>query len=88
MRYMLITYVKKANNQIDEQVQVTTSLKERDITTCNVILDFEKKVVEKASVNGTTISKDWNKIVDYYKQIYPDLISDLEKDNTLSTPEE
>lgn len=78
---MLITYIKKANGQIDEQVQVTTSLKERDITTCNVILDFQEKKVEKASINGTPIDKDWNKIVDYYKQIYPDLIGDLEKDN-------
>ena len=81
---MLITYIKKANEQIDEQVQLTTSLKERDITTCNVILDFEKKNVEKASVNGHPIPKDWTKIVDYYKQIYPDLIEDLEKDNTTS----
>lgn len=85
MRYMLITYVKKPNNQIDEQVQVTEKLKERDITTCNIILDFKEKVVEAAHVNGNPISKDWTKIVDYYKQIYPDLIEDLEKDNISDT---
>lgn len=81
MRYMLITYVTKPNEQIDEQVQITTSLKERDITTSNIILDFKDKVVQTAHVNGNPIPKDWNKIVDYYKQIYPDLINDLEKDN-------
>jgi hypothetical protein len=79
---MLITYIKKSNNQIDEQVQVTENLKERDITTCNIILDFKDKVVQTAHVNGKPIPKDWTKMVDYYKQIYPDLIEDLEKDNT------
>lgn len=83
MRYMLITYIKKANEQIDEQVQLSNNLKERDITTCNVILDFKDKKVEKASVNGNPIPKDWTKIVDYYKQVYPDLIEGLENDNTI-----
>lgn len=82
MRYMLITYIKKPNQQIDEQVQVSENLKERDITTCNIILDFKEKVVQNAHVNGKPIPKDWNKMVDYYKQIYPDLIDDLEKDNS------
>jgi len=78
---MMLTYIRKPDGKIDEQVQVSTKIKERDVTTCNVILDFEKKNVEKASVNGHPIPKDWTKIVDYYKQIYPDLIEDLEKSN-------
>jgi hypothetical protein len=82
MRYMLLTYIRKPNGQIDEQVQVTTKLRERDLTTCNVILDFKDKKVEKASIDGTSIPRNWNTIVDYYKEHYPDLISDLEKDNT------
>jgi hypothetical protein len=79
---MLITYVTKSSGQIDEQVQVVASVKERDITTCNIILDFQKKVVDTAHVDGTQIPKDWDKIVDYYKKIYPDVIDDLEKSNT------
>ena len=79
---MLLTYIRKPNGQIDEQVQVTTKLRERDLTTCNVILDFKDKKVEKASIDGTSIPRNWNTIVDYYKEHYPDLISDLEKDNT------
>ena len=82
MRYMLLTYIRKPNGQIDEQIQVTTKLRERDLTTCNVILDFKDKKVEKASIDGTSIPRNWNTIVDYYKEHYPDLISDLEKDNT------
>jgi hypothetical protein len=79
---MLLTYIRKPNGQIDEQVQVTTKLRERDITTCNVILDFKDKKVEKASIDGTSIPRNWITIVDYYKEHYPDLIGDLEKDNT------
>ena len=78
---MLITYVRKPNDQIDEQVQMSNSLKERDITTCNIILDFENKSVEKSTINGETIHKDFQKIVEYYKQVYPDLIDELEKAN-------
>lgn len=82
MRYMLFTYIKKPDGKIDEQVQMSNKLKERDITTCNVILDFKQKIVEKASVDGTSIPRDWNTIVEYYREYYSDLIEDLEKHNT------
>ena len=48
---MLITYVRKPNDQIDEQVQMSNSLKERDIATCNIILDFEKKFINQKNTN-------------------------------------
>lgn len=79
---MLFTYIKKPDGKIDEQVQMSNKLKERDITTCNVILDFKQKIVEKASVDGTSIPRDWNTIVEYYREYYSDLIEDLEKHNT------
>jgi hypothetical protein len=82
MRYMLFTYIKKPDGKIDEQVQMSNKLKERDITTCNVILDFKEKTVEKASIDGTTIPRDWTTIVEYYREHYSDLIEDLEKHNT------
>jgi len=81
MRYMLFTYIKKPDGKIDEQVQMSNKLKERDITTCNVILDFKQKIVEKASIDGTSIPRDWNTIVEYYREHYSDLIEDLEKHN-------
>jgi hypothetical protein len=81
MRYMLFTYIKKPDGKIDEQVQMSTKLKERDISTCNVILDFKEKIVEKASIDGTTIPRDWNTIVEYYREHYSDLIENLEKHN-------
>jgi len=79
---MLFTYIKKPDGKIDEQVQMSNKLKERDITTCNVILDFKQKMVEKASIDGTSIPRDWNTIVEYYREHYSDLIEDLEKHNT------
>jgi len=81
MRYMLFTYIKKPDGKIDEQVQMSTKLKERDISTCNVILDFKEKIVEKASIDGTTIPRDWNTIIEYYREHYSDLIENLEKHN-------
>ena len=81
MRYMMLTYIRKPDGKIDEQVQVSTKIKERDITTCNVILDFKEKVVEKASIDGTSIPRNWETIVEYYREHYSDLIEDLEKSN-------
>jgi hypothetical protein len=78
---MMLTYIRKPDGKIDEQVQVSTKIKERDITTCNVILDFKEKIVEKASIDGTSIPRNWETIVEYYREHYADLIEDLEKSN-------
>ena len=92
MRYMLITYVKKPNNQIDEQVQVTEKLKERDITTCNIILDFKERKVLKNVVQGQALGLPWPTLTEYYNNIYPDQLAELEKINiqeirdVMSTP--
>ena len=72
--------MKRADGTIDEHVQVAKTLKPRDITTGNVILDFKEKKVEKAIVDGQAIPTDWATIETYYQQVYPDLIADLQKD--------
>ena len=77
----MLTYIRKPDGKIDEQVQVSTKIKERDVTTCNVILDFKEKIVEKASIDGTSIPRNWETIVEYYREHYADLIEDLEKSN-------
>jgi hypothetical protein len=81
MRYLIITYIKKADGSIDEQVQVSKNLKERDHQTANIILDFKEKKVEKAYIEGNTIPHEWVTIEEYYHQVYPDLIEDLRKQN-------
>jgi len=78
MRYLLITFMKKADGKIDEQLQVAKSIKPRDLQTCNLILDFKEKKVEKCMVNGSSLPTTWESITEYYKPIYPSIIERLE----------
>ena len=81
MRYLIITYYKKANGQIDETTAVARNLKMRDHQTASVILDFKKLAVVKANLNGETVPKDFNKIVEYYMQHYENIIKRLFEEN-------
>lgn len=81
MRYLLITYYQKATGQIDETTAVSKNLKPYDIQTCSVILDFKKLQVVKAHMNGVTVPKDFNKIVEYYMQHYENIIKRLFTEN-------
>lgn len=81
MRYLVITYYKKANGQIDEVMAVTKNLKNRDIETGSVILDFKKLEVVKASLNGVTVPRDFNRIVEYYYQHYKSTMDRLFAEN-------
>ena len=76
--------MRKPNGQIDEQVSISKRVRPADIQTCNVIMDFAKKKVEKCVVEGKTVDTDWYKLNEYYKRIYPALIDQLEKNNTES----
>lgn len=78
MRYLLITYVKRANGQIDEQVGVAKKLREKDITMCNIIMDFKEKKVEKCIIEGTNMNSDWEKLYGYYQPLYSSVIERLE----------
>ena len=81
MRYLILTYYKKANGQIDEVMAVAKNLKARDHQTANVILDFRTLSVLKCSMRGTQVPKDWDKIVSYYHQHYAATIERLFKEN-------
>ena len=82
MRYLLIQYIRKPNGQIDEQVTVAKRVKTSDIQTCNLIMDFAEKKLDKCVVEGRNIPKDWNKMYEYYNRIYPTLIAQLDKHNS------
>ena len=92
MRYLVITYYKKANGQIDEAMAVSKNLKARDIQTANVILDFKKLEVTKASMSGLDVVKNFDTIVAYYMQHYEHIITRLFNENgyqvQLEKPEE
>ena len=81
MRYLLITYVRKPNGQIDEQVTVAKRVRTSDIQMCNVIVDYQHKKVDKCVIESKVVDTDFDRMNTYYKQIYPNLIEQLEKNN-------
>lgn len=81
MRYLIITYYKKANGQTDEVMAVAKNLKARDIQTATVILDFKKLEVTKASMGGLNVPKNFDNIVSYYMQHYENIITRLFNEN-------
>jgi len=81
MRYLIITYYRKSTGQIDEATAVARNLKMRDHQTASVILDFKKLQVVKANLNGESVPKDFNRIVEYYMQHYKSTIERLFKEN-------
>jgi len=81
MRYLIITYYKKANGQIDEAMAVAKHLRARDIQTATVILDFKKLEVTKASMGGLNVPKNFDNIVSYYMQHYENIITRLFNEN-------
>ena len=81
MRYLVITYYKKANGETDEAMDVTKNLKKRDIQCANVILDFKKLEVVKASMGGVQVPKVFDNVVGYYRQHYKSIIDRLFAEN-------
>lgn len=87
IRYLLITFVKRppgknkeSPGQIDEMVTVTKKIKNSDLQTVNVILDYHEKKVVTCVINGSVVDTGWDKLNEYYRQIYPNLIGQLERD--------
>jgi hypothetical protein len=85
LRYLLIQYLRKPNGQIDEQVTVSKKIKTTDLQMCNVIMDYASKKIEKCIIEGKKVDADWGRMNDYYKNIYPALVEQLEKNNTVNT---
>lgn len=81
MRYLILTYYKKATGQIDEVMAVSKNIKTRDLQTANVIIDFKELKVLKCSMGGEQVPKDFNRIVEYYMQHYEATIKRLFNEN-------
>lgn len=82
MKYMLITFVKKSNGQIDEQVSLSAKLRKSDQSMCNIILNFAERKIEKCVVEGRVLDTDWDRIVAYYRSVYPELLDELERSSS------
>ncbi len=84
MRYLLVTYFRKPGGQIDEQVGVSKRIRTSDEQTCNVIVDYVERKVVKCVIEGKVVETTFEKMSDYYREIYPDLIDNLVKVNSQS----
>ena len=87
MRYLLITFMRKPGGQIDEQVAVSKKIKQADLQTCNVIVDYALKKVTKCVIEGKVVDTDFDRMDTYYKKIYPNLIGQLENEAVISQKE-
>lgn len=83
MRYLLVTYFRKPGGQIDEQVSVAKRVRTSDIQMCNVIIDYQLKKLDKCVIEGKKVDSDFDRMNEYYKQVYPNLIDQLEKNNAV-----
>lgn len=79
--------MRKPGGQIDEQVAVSKKVKVSDIQTCNVIIDYVKKKVEKCIIEGNKVDTDFDKMNEYYKRVYPSLVAQLEKEAEITAKE-
>jgi hypothetical protein len=79
MRFLCITFYKRPNGQIDEQIGFSKKIRTIDEQTCNVILDYQDRKVVKCLIEGKRVDTDFDKMNTYYKEIYPALIDQLEK---------
>lgn len=87
MRYFVVTYIQKPKNRrnpaggYDESAEVTKRLRNRDITTGSVILDFKDMQVVKCTVSGQIGSRDWETVHNYYLQHYRHIFERLHAEN-------
>jgi hypothetical protein len=79
--------MRKPGGQIDEQVAVGKKVKQADLQTCNVIIDYADKKVLKCVIEGKLVDTDFERMDTYYKKIYPNLIGQLEKEAVISKNE-
>ena len=81
MRYMTLTYFKRASGKIDEVMAVANRVKSRDLQTASIILDFRDQVVLKCVIDGKSMPKEWDTIVSYYYEHYKAIMERLFKEN-------
>jgi hypothetical protein len=81
MRYLILTYYRKATGKIDEVMTLSRNLKPRDLQTANVILDFREQRVIRCMIDGQSASRDWDHVVSYYYQHYTSTIERLFQEN-------
>ena len=87
MRYLLISFFRRKGGQIDEMVKTSKRLQESDINTSNVIIDYADKKVEKCVIEGKVVDTDFDRMNEYYKKVYTNLIEQLEREANITAQE-
>ena len=64
-RYMIVTYVKKANGKWDELTEFKNNLKQKHMQTAKVILDFKEK---KCVINSLNREAGYDDMLEFYKR--------------------
>jgi hypothetical protein len=88
VRYLLISYLRKMNGQIDEMVNVSKRVRTSDINNANVILDFAEKKIDKCVIEGKQHDSTFDQMRDYYFKVYPQLVEQLEKEAPITAEQE
>jgi len=81
MRYFIVTYITRPDGKVDEATEVSNRVRTRDLQSASVILDFKTCSVVKSSMGGVVVPRDFQKIVSFYHQHYPNIIERLFKEN-------
>jgi hypothetical protein len=84
MRYLLISFMRKENGQIDEMVSVSKRVRTSDMNSQNVIIDFADKKVVKCVIEGKKHDTTFELMQQYYARVYPTLVEQLEKEAKLT----
>lgn len=79
MRYFFVTYLRQPGGQIDEQVGYSKRIRDKDLQTVNIIIDYKKRVVVKCVIEGQVVPTSFEKLDEYYREVYPSLIEQLSK---------
>ena len=87
MRYLFVSFLRKSGGQIDEMVKVNKKIRPADLNSCNVILDCANREVVKCVIEGKTLDTSFDKMEEYYKRVYPALISQLNKEAPITANE-
>lgn len=81
MRYLLITYYRRPDGKIDENLTVANKVKNSEWQTASMIMDFKEQKILKATADGTTLPKDWERIVGYFYLHYPSTLERMFQEN-------
>ena len=85
---MIVNYYRRPSGKMDESMIVAARIKDRELQTAAVIVDFQTQRVIKASFDGAVVPKDFDRVVSYYQQHYQDHIQQLLDANGITLSQE